>query len=168
MRLCIFTITFILPCLSTFWHAVPTSLFWFFFQVIISACACTHTCRSIKRGDRLQSLAATISKNERMSSCMKRSYFREALLPSFDLNQSVFLPMVTPVQLMNLGQKMSCAVGDLAYHLGQLFFRKMFIHCSYTLEGKIYSRISDRRLQRSKHGSNCARLSQQQDMLALG
>ena len=28
--------------------------------------------------------------------------------------------------------------------------------------------ISDRRLQRSKHGSNCARSSEQQDMLALG
>ena len=39
------------------------------------------------------------------------------------------------------------------------------------LEGKINSRtdiISDRRLQRSKHGSNCARSSEQQDMLALG
>ena len=39
------------------------------------------------------------------------------------------------------------------------------------IEGKIYSQtdiISDRRLQRSKHGSNCARLSEQQDMLALG
>ena len=39
------------------------------------------------------------------------------------------------------------------------------------LEWKIYSRtdiISDRRLQRSKHGSNCARSSEQQDMLALG
>ena len=24
--LCIFTITFILPCLYTFWHAIPTSL----------------------------------------------------------------------------------------------------------------------------------------------
>ena len=39
------------------------------------------------------------------------------------------------------------------------------------IEGKIYSRtdiISDHRLQRSKHGSNCARLSEQQDMLALG
>ena len=39
------------------------------------------------------------------------------------------------------------------------------------IEWKIYSRtdiISDRRLQRSKHGSNCARLSEQQDMLALG
>ena len=24
--LCIFTITFILPCLCTFWHAIPTSL----------------------------------------------------------------------------------------------------------------------------------------------
>ena len=38
-------------------------------------------------------------------------------------------------------------------------------------EGKIYSRtdiISDRRIQRSKHGSNCARSSEQQDMLALG
>ena len=42
--------------------------------------------------------------------------------------------------------------------------------CHY-VEGKIYSRtdiISDRRLQRSKHGSNCARSSEQQDMLALG
>ena len=28
--------------------------------------------------------------------------------------------------------------------------------------------ISDCRLQRSKHGSNCARSSEQQDMLALG
>ena len=39
------------------------------------------------------------------------------------------------------------------------------------IEGKIYSRtdiISDRRLQRSKYGSNCARSSGQQDMLALG
>ena len=39
------------------------------------------------------------------------------------------------------------------------------------VEGKIYSQtdiISDRRLQRSKHSSNCARSSQQQDMLALG
>ena len=27
--LCIFTITFILPCLCTFWHAIPTSLFIF-------------------------------------------------------------------------------------------------------------------------------------------
>ena len=38
-------------------------------------------------------------------------------------------------------------------------------------EAKIYSRtdiISDCRLQRSKHGSNYARLSEQQDMLALG
>ena len=25
--LCIFTITFILPCPCTFWHAIPTSLF---------------------------------------------------------------------------------------------------------------------------------------------
>ena len=42
--------------------------------------------------------------------------------------------------------------------------------CMY-VEGKIYSQtdiISDRRLQRSKHGSNCARSSEQQDMLALG
>ena len=42
---------------------------------------------------------------------------------------------------------------------------------STNVEGKIYSRtdiISDRRLQRSKHGSNCARWSEQQDMLALG
>ena len=29
MRLCIFTITFILPFLCTFWHAIPTSLFIF-------------------------------------------------------------------------------------------------------------------------------------------
>ena len=29
MRLCIFTITFILPCLCTFWHAIPTSPFSF-------------------------------------------------------------------------------------------------------------------------------------------
>ena len=39
------------------------------------------------------------------------------------------------------------------------------------LEGKIYSRtdiISDRRLQRYKHGSDCAKPSEQQDMLALG
>ena len=38
-------------------------------------------------------------------------------------------------------------------------------------EAKIYSRtdiISDSRLQRSKHGSNCARLSEQQDILVLG
>ena len=28
-RLCMFTITFILPCLCTFWHAIPTSLFIF-------------------------------------------------------------------------------------------------------------------------------------------
>ena len=27
---CIFTITFILPCFCTFWHATPTSLFLFF------------------------------------------------------------------------------------------------------------------------------------------
>ena len=43
--------------------------------------------------------------------------------------------------------------------------------CSSTIEGKIYSRtdiISDPRLQRSKNGSNCARSSEQQDMLALG
>ena len=42
--------------------------------------------------------------------------------------------------------------------------------CMY-VEGKIYSWtdiISDRILQRSKHGSNCARSSEQQDMLALG
>ena len=40
----------------------------------------------------------------------------------------------------------------------------------YIIEGKIYSRtdiISDRRLQRSKHGSNCVR-SSEQDTLALG
>ena len=39
------------------------------------------------------------------------------------------------------------------------------------VEGKIYSwtdLISDHRLQRSKYGSNCARSSEQQDMLALG
>ena len=39
------------------------------------------------------------------------------------------------------------------------------------VEAKIYSRtdiISDHRLQRSKHGKNCARSSEQQDMLALG
>ena len=29
MRLCIFTITFILPCLCTFLYAIPTSLFIF-------------------------------------------------------------------------------------------------------------------------------------------
>ena len=42
---------------------------------------------------------------------------------------------------------------------------------SLQLEGKIYSRtdiISDRRLQKSKHGSNCARSSEQQDMVVLG
>ena len=33
--LCIFTITFILPCLCTFWHAIPTSLF------IFLSCFCT-------------------------------------------------------------------------------------------------------------------------------
>ena len=26
MRLCIFIITFILPCLCTFWHAIPTQV----------------------------------------------------------------------------------------------------------------------------------------------
>ena len=39
------------------------------------------------------------------------------------------------------------------------------------VEAKIYSQndiISDHRLQMSKHGSNCARSSEQQDMLALG
>jgi len=39
------------------------------------------------------------------------------------------------------------------------------------IEGKVYSRtdiISDHRLKRSKHGSNCARSSEQQDMLVLG
>ena len=39
------------------------------------------------------------------------------------------------------------------------------------VEAKIYSQndiISDRRLQRSKHGKNCARSSEQQDMLVLG
>ena len=49
---------------------------------------------------------------------------------------------------------------------GGLFERQM-----RAVEGKIYSRtdiISDCRLQRSKHGSNCARSSGQQDMLALG
>ena len=29
MGLCIFIITFILPCLCTFWHAIPTSHFIF-------------------------------------------------------------------------------------------------------------------------------------------
>ena len=39
------------------------------------------------------------------------------------------------------------------------------------IEVKIHSRtdiISDRRLQSSKHGSNCAKSSEQRDMLALG
>ena len=39
------------------------------------------------------------------------------------------------------------------------------------LEAKIYSRtdvFSDLRNQRSKHSSNCARSSEQQDMLGLG
>ena len=39
------------------------------------------------------------------------------------------------------------------------------------IEARIYSRtniFSDCRLQKSKHGSNCARSSEQQDMLALG
>ena len=39
------------------------------------------------------------------------------------------------------------------------------------LEAKIYSQtdiFSDLRLQRSKHGSNCATSSEQQDMLGLG
>ena len=43
--------------------------------------------------------------------------------------------------------------------------------CRLGGRGKIYSWtdiISDRRLQRSEHGSNCARSSEQQDMLALG
>ena len=34
--LCIFTITFILPSLCTFWHAIPTSLFMYFFVNILS------------------------------------------------------------------------------------------------------------------------------------
>ena len=40
-----------------------------------------------------------------------------------------------------------------------------------SVEAEIYSRtdiISDCRLQRSKHGRNCARSSEEQDMLALG
>ena len=44
------------------------------------------------------------------------------------------------------------------------------VYISY-IESKIYSRtdiFSDRVLQRSKHGSNCARSSEQQDILALG
>ena len=53
------------------------------------------------------------------------------------------------------------------FHLG----RMSDTHCSeLQLEAKIYSRtdiISDRRLQRSKHGSNVLS-SEQQDMLALG
>ena len=49
----------------------------------------------------------------------------------------------------------------------------LHVHTHYIIciEGKTYSRtdiISDRRLQRFKHSSNCARLSEQQDMLALG
>ena len=35
MGLCIFTITFILPCLHTFWHTIPTSFF--IFNDLVSA-----------------------------------------------------------------------------------------------------------------------------------
>ena len=41
----------------------------------------------------------------------------------------------------------------------------------HIIEAKIYSRtdiFSDCRLQRSNHSNNCARSSEQQDMLALG
>ena len=49
----------------------------------------------------------------------------------------------------------------------------MSVQCVHVpmLEAKIYSQtdiFSELRLQRSKHGSNCARSSEQQDMLGLG
>ena len=49
----------------------------------------------------------------------------------------------------------------------------MSVQCVHVpmLEAKIYSQtdiFSDLRLQRSKHGSNCARSSEQQDMLGVG
>ena len=58
-------------------------------------------------------------------------------------------------------------------HLYTILPRPISLSDIYTMyiEGKIYSWtdiISDRRLQRSKHGSNCARSSEQQDMLAVG
>ena len=80
---------------------------------------------------------------------------------------SEFCTVQLPERLINLSLQKS----EASSFQGLFYILLLTPELQMSHKGKIYSRtdiISDRRLQRSKHGSNCARSSEQQDMLALG
>ena len=74
------------------------------------------------------------------------------------------------LDLINTQTHIPCLLTDmLALSINQTFLQVDLFPSM--VESKIYSRtdmFSDRILQRSKHGSNFARSSEQQDILALG